>query len=67
MTCPCGEPVMLTRGGPYRFPQRPAPWNTIIHHALYFDDPFFGGDGTEFCSAKCSLEHTEKRRACASS
>lgn len=32
---------------------RPVPYNIIFKALKYYSDPFFGGDGKEYCSAVC--------------
>lgn len=44
------------------FPQRQGQASRPFYAALYFSDPFFGGDGSNYCSPACSLKHYEEKR-----
>lgn len=56
----CSKPVMLIE---HYFPTRQDPKHRIIAAALYFSDPYFGGDGSNYCSPECSCkDYMEKKK-----
>jgi hypothetical protein len=57
--CVCGNSCELVE---YQFPTRQLPHRKHFWHALYFSDPFFGGDDSGYCGPECSFLDWKKKQ-----